>query len=235
LRDSKPINKGNSGRIIEKCIPIIKLPMLRYESVFDFYSEEPPSISIQVDDKSNKAEYEQILRIRRWNTNKPSFSWTVYSAEREELNDIVVRKVIWDMDVDMKYAKEKIRNQKQDLLMNWPSITTQNNYIPSCCSENIIQMINNLDSIIKHGILLNANINPSWEWKDLELKRLYNWGQVHSTWSTNMKNVDVENRINMLITTLDSIENKACDEIQAIYLNYSIPPVMYKGIVSGES
>lgn len=147
------------------------------------------------------------------------------------MNDIIVRKVTWDRDIDLSFTKEMDKKQVQNLA-DWPSIEIQHTFIPSFYAANIIKMIDNLDSVIQNGILLKQNVYPNWEWRDLELKRLYDWGQIHNTWSTNMKNEEVENKIAKLIDTLEVVVESEYQEIQAVYLNYSTLPDEYKRKVS---
>lgn len=59
----------------------------------------------------------------------------------------------------------------------------------------IIHLINNLDSEVKSGFTLYRNSNPTGEWRDLEIFRLYDWGQIHLTWCTDRKNESVEKSI----------------------------------------
>ena len=79
----KPINTGNAKNINEVCTPIIKLIMIRYEAIFDFYSEEPYSINVQINEGDNKYKLEQIIRVRKWGNNTRSYSLSIYSQQRE--------------------------------------------------------------------------------------------------------------------------------------------------------
>jgi len=233
MRNIIPKNTGNSNNVVEKNSPITMFPMIRYESIFDFYSEEPVSISVQSEKEGNTVNYEQIIRVRKWGINGQCLSWSIYSTNREDIEDIVIRKVIWDMKQDKEFVQRNIRDKKQELLKNWPSILNQTNYIPSEYSEDMIKRVGELDNIIKNGILLEENINPNWEWRDLEIKRLYDWGQVHNTWSTHMRNQDVEDSINTLVLTIDAYLNKMSNKAETIYLNYSIMPSEYKEKIEG--
>lgn len=199
--------------------------MQRYESVFDFYSEEPLSISVQKEKGDKIVNYEQILRIRKWNSRNVCSSWTVYSEDREKIKDIVIRNVEWDMGKDKKYVRENIKNIS--ISMGWPSIIIKNNFIPSNYSKDILKAISELDIKVKNGILLEENMCPSWTWRDLEVKRLYDWGQIHSTWSTNMKNKDVENKIVTLVSIFESSLKYIDVEVESISINYSILPEDY--------
>lgn len=226
VNKSNPINYGNAEIIKEVCEPVIKLTMIRYEEIFDFLSEEPPLLSIQKEKNSEKIEYEQILRIRKWD-NKQSCSWCLYSQNREEYESLVFRKVIWDMDMDRDHIR-KNRNQKNNLLEAWPSIITKNYYMDSVNTKKVAHYISDLDLVLDNGIILAENNNPKWEWRDIELRRLYDWGQLHCTWSPNRKSHEIERKMIDLTTYLDSLTDLLRNNIYCINLNYSLLPEIYK-------
>lgn len=228
---SNPKNYGNADIITEQSKPSIKLVMLRYEDMFDFYSEEPFSIDIKTDEKSDISVYEQILRIRMWNRNNQSYSWCIYANDRHEFNSIIIRKVTWDMENDKSNIKKYTKSEKEKLLSSWATIVTLNRYLDSSDSNEIIKMIKGLDLLIENGIMLYENANPTWEWRDLELLRLYDWGQIHNTWSTHRKNEDVENNINVFTSTLENFIELTKNNIYFMGLNYSIHPEKYKNIL----
>ena len=225
------MNKGNSNIITENHSRILNLPMIKFESIFDFYSEEPPAISVQIGVNEQKIIHEQILRMRQWNVEKPCFSWTIYSPEREELRGIVIRKVEWDIGKDKELIKANIREFPQEYVEKWPDITTVNYYIELSHYKDIRNALNNLDNIIRSGIVLEKNDNPNWEWRDLEVKRLYDWGQIHNTWSTHMKNQRVENVLKTLIDILNFYSDKIENKVQVIDLRYSVLPESYKSLI----
>ncbi|BFL12317.1 hypothetical protein LIZ64_08850 [[Clostridium] hylemonae] len=232
MMDIEPIHDGNCDKLIERQLQITTLPMIRYESVFDFYAEEPHSITVQKE--SIIESYEPIIRFRKWNVQNESFSWSIYSTNREKLDNIVIRKVVWNIKKDKEFAQRNIKERRQDVLLKWPSITTHNIFIPSRYSKEIIEKVDQLDNTIRHGILLSKNNDPNWEWRDFEIKRLYDWGQIHNTWSTNMKNQDVENNIVDLEMVLNTYITDKCNNAEIIYLNYSILPSKYKEMLEGE-
>ena len=233
LSKNKPINHGNIDIITEINKPVIKLPLLRYEAIFDFYSEEPQTIIMQKDKGKPKIVCEQILRIRRWNISSESYSWMVYSSERETLKNLIVRKVIWDRSRDVEYIKENICGQKEEILKSWPSLDIQNICIDFFCAEKVATKIRELDKKIENGILLSKNISPHFEWRDIELKRLYNWGAIHSTWSTHKENKEVEIKIRELILLLNDLLDKEHKKVYSLKLNYSMPPELCKELVVG--
>lgn len=228
MRNTIPENQGNTSKIVERESLITTFPMIKYESIFDFYSEEPISISVQREQEGEIVSYEQIIRVRKWGTNGQCLSWSIYSTERESMGDIVIRKVVWEMEQDKIFVKKNIREKKRELLTNWPSIICQTHYVCSAYSGDIARSVIELDNVIEEGILLEKNPIPNWEWRDLEVKRLYDWGQVHNTWSTHRKNQVVEDSVHSLLMAIENYLNKNDEEVEAIYLNYSIMPLEYK-------
>lgn len=229
IENSKPQNYGNANFIVEQKQSECKLTMLKYENTFDFYSEEPSSILIK---KENNKEWiaNAILRIRIWHRKNQSYSWSVYANDRHEFNKIVIRKVVWDMDKDIENARVCANKDKKKLLILWPFITTFNKFISACEAANVIEMIKNLDSTIEKGIILYENKNPTWEWRDIEVFRLYDWGQVHAIWNTNKKNEEIEKKVKKLISILNLLIEKTHDNIYSMSLNYSINPEKYKEV-----
>lgn len=151
-----------------------------------------------------------------------------------DIEPIVIRKVVWNIKKDKEFAQRNIKDRRQDVLLKWPSITTHNIFIPSRYSKEIIEKVDQLDNTIRHGILLSKNNDPNWEWRDFEIKRLYDWGQIHNTWSTNMKNQDVENNIVDLEMVLNAYITDKSNNAEIICLNYSILPSKYKEMLEGE-
>lgn len=217
-----PLNHSNAEILIEKLVLKTKLTMQRFENMFDFLSEEPVIMSVKEKENGTEEIYTCILRIRVWRNIKESCSWSIYSQDRQELKNIIVRKVIWDMDKDTAFAKKNVKTHREMVLTSYPSIATFNKYILLPQSNSIIQMIKNLDEEVENGFILKENENPTWEWRDLELLRLYDWGQIHFTWSTEKKNENVEKTLKQLTSMLDSIVEKYDKKIYSLSLNYSM-------------
>lgn len=224
MNNQFPINNSNATVIIEKVAIKTKLIMKRYENIFDFYSEEPVLIAIREKECEVEHEYTCILRIRIWNSAKESCSWSIYSRDREELNSLIIRKVTWDIDKDIDYMKKNVKENRAAVLSAFPSIVACNKYILPSQSNQVIQLIDSLDAEIGEGFILSNNKNPMREWRDLEVLRLYDWGQIHITWCTNKKNKKVEDKIKELILELDSVIEKCYENITSMTLIYgSIP------------
>lgn len=237
----KPINTGNAKNINEVCTPIIKLIMIRYEAIFDFYSEEPYSINVQINEGDNKYKLEQIIRVRKWGNNTRSYSLSIYSQQRElgdnlnleTENMFVVRQVVWEMNADIDKIKNYSPENKQKLLNSWPSIQANNLYVSSKDTTELIKWISEVDKLVKHGIVLETNNNPTWGWKDLEFKRLYNWGGIQATWSPIKSNVNIEAKIEELEKYFKSISSIENNDIYLLELDYSIKLEIFKNSVTG--
>ncbi|WP_066716811.1 hypothetical protein [Clostridium sp. Marseille-P299] len=244
MKDLKPINTGNARTINEICSPMLKLSMLRYEAIFDFYSEEPYLVNVQLNQDEDSYKLQQILRIRKWGMNTKSYSWCIYSQRREWnengnddqdiIDGLIVRQVIWDMKADIDKIKKCSPNAKQQMSDSWPSIYTKNIFIDSKETTELVKQISEFDEIIGNGILLKLNDNPTWKWKDLEVKRLFDWGQIHTTWSPSKENIEVQKKIDKLNEYFNLIIDRSTHEINSLDLDYSIIPEMFKNIITGK-
>lgn len=230
MMNKKPQSCGNASVITEQELSLSRFAMIRYEDIFDYYSEEPASITIKTEKEKEKEVYSPILRIRFWNQENQSYSWNVYSDDRERLKNLIIRKVVWNMDKDKEYMKEHIKKERKNIMTSWPSIVNRNKFIYFSDNRNIAQKMNDLDRAIENGFLLCENAKPSEEWRDLEILRLFDWGQIHFTWCTHKRNECVEKKIKSLIAELDtSIENYN-HKVFSMSLNYNMIPEKYKKI-----
>ena len=222
-----PINDSNAEITVETKVPESKLVMRKFENIFDFFSEEPASIVIEEKKGNLEDSYTCILRIRIWNAEKKSYSWSIYSQNRNKLSGLVVRKTMWNMKQDSDFAMSKIKENRDEVLSSCPSITIYNKYIPPLFSNDIAQLISSLDTEIGSGFILTKNQSPNWKWGDLEILRLYDWGQIHFTWSPNRKNEQVEKMLKSLILKLEADMDEYSNKIFKMKFNYSILPELY--------
>lgn len=213
--------KGNAVNVEQTNILETKLVIERMESKFDFYSEEPVSITVKQNENSIAEKYFCIFRVRIWNSKNKCFSWSIYSVERECLNSLVVRRVIWDLERDTKTVQENIQENRERLLTLWPTLDICNKYLSSKQACLIIRSMSNLDEKIGKGFILNENNNPDWKWRDLELVRMYDWGKIHYTWCTDRKNEHVEKEIEKMIIVLNESLDEIQDKIFSMVINYS--------------
>lgn len=217
--NEQPMDLGNANVIIYKTVREKLLHMERTKKLFDFPSKEPEAITIKRNETSKKELFVRIIRVRAWHEKHKIFSWNIYSKERETYSDLIIRRVIWDLNKDAKLLKKYQSNQTV-LSEQWPSAEICNTYISMYESPNIIHKINNLDSEVEKGFVLNKNNNRSKEWHSLELLRLYDWGQIHFTWCLDNENEAVENKIKELVLELDLAIKKVDKNIFEMTLNY---------------
>ena len=200
-------DSGKEAMITHKRAPQNGFVMLRLEDIFDSFAEEPVTITAKEENGIEEI-FEHILRIRIWNQAGRCISWSIYSKDREELHNLIIRRVIWNVEKDTEIVKSMIRENREAALNLQPSLEIYKKYIPCVQANHIIRCIKNLDSETEHGFLLHKNDNPTWEWRDIEMLRLYDWGQVHLTWCTEQKNESVEEKMKELISALDSFIEK---------------------------
>lgn len=226
MDDSKFKNYSNSKIINEREKNITKIFMWKYEDVFDYLSGEPVAIKVQ-DEEQNEAEtYERIFRLRMWNREKSSVSWSMYSDDREEIKRIIIRKVLWDMESDMK-KMPRLRNESEEVLNELPSITTYNFFMPLKADSLIIELLSGLDALLEQGIALSNGNSSGRQWRDMELLRLYNWGQIHLTWCPYKTNTPVEAKLFEMMEEMERLINMEKEDIYSMDFIYELTPEKY--------
>lgn len=228
VKDNFPNGAGNAEHIKYRRIKGHIFPILRLEYLFDFFAEEPASILVRENKNSEMECFRRILLIRVWRQKHHNFSWSIYSKERENFDSLIIRKVIWDLDKDTKLYQQIAREKQMEIPEYWPSIEIRNVYITRKHARKIIRLINKLDSEIKSGFILRKRSKPAWEWRDLELLRLYKKDQVHFTWRPGKENKCVQNKIKKLVFGLDAAVQKTDVNVFEMVLNYSKDPEEYK-------
>ena len=228
LKYECPIDIGNAAVVTNNIAIENIFVMEKLEEFFDFFSEEPVAIKVKEKINSENEEYICILRIRIWNQMGKSSSWSIYSRDREVSDKLIIRRVVWDIDADETWVRSNIKENRELILKKWPSIEIRNVYLQASQNYTIIHLINNLDLEIENGFVLHHNENPAWEWRDLEMLRLYNWGQIHFTWCASKKNEVVEKKIRELISGLDFSIRKDNEQIYQMNFYYSVDPEEYK-------
>lgn len=221
--------------------PVIQLSMIRYEVLFDFLSEEPNVINVKKKENDNVVCLEQIFRTRRWGNNTSSSSLSIYSSEREWESyeqkcenfegEIVIREVNWDMKSDVAKIKSCSKMEKSKMLQAWPKVNTKNYWIRiSECNE-IIKSLIDFDNAIKNNVLTNRE-DTFVDWKNIEIKRLFNWGCIHSIWSPQKENLEIEAKIAKIKKCAKDIIEKIDYSIYSMDLDFSIEPTSYKNIIT---
>ena len=231
-RQAEPLEKGNAKNIEIVCLPMMKLAMLYYEEIYNFYSEEPIYINVKFNEYDEKyTVYEQIFRFRYWNQNDKACSWIIYSEEREFnakqycQNGLIIRNVCWDKQYDIK--KVQICKGDKSLIMNsLPQIAATNYIIRDNRVNEIVKTIQMIDKAIENGVKLEINVNKDYEnkWREIEVLRLFEWGQIHNTWSPFKTNRDVEKLLQGFEEQLMLISSDIKDSIDIMKLDFSCPP-----------
>lgn len=228
------VNVGNTEMLEENGLYPSKIGMIKYENIFDFFSTEPVSISIQKKKEKKQIKYSEIFRIRKWEMDK-CVSWNIYSKDREKLDGIVLRKVVWnkksDKDDFKRAASERNENEK---LNCFPSIESENVYVSNKQSAYIYKIMNEIDKILENGIKFNKDI-VDLSHSDTEILRLYDWGQIHLTWGEWRTPKLLEKRIHSFFEIFDEIQKNNTKKIFLMKFNYSIPLELYEKIyIRGE-
>lgn len=231
LKNNFPIGSGNVDVITTKTVRENIFQIKRLEDIFDFYSDEPSSITVKKEENNEKELFRCILRIRVWRSKHNNFAWSIYTKDKETFSSLIIRRVVWDLDKDTELFMRHFRENQAELSERWPSVEICNTYISTHQSEKVIHLINNLDAEIKEGFILKENNNPSWKYRDLELLRLYDKRQIHFTWSPTKENKGVQNKIKQLVLGLDLAIEEANENIFEMVLNYSEDPEKYKEAV----
>ncbi len=237
----KPEEKGNAENIKEVCCPTLPLILVRYESISEYYSQEPLLINIRPTELDDFITFEQVLRLRIWVPNEKINSWCIYSKEREWevtrklAKGIIIRHVVWDRKNDMAKAKENIEN-RQSLLNNWPTIKINNFYITPEISLELANDLKELDKFLVKGIKLRRRKSgeDKPEWGDFEILRLFDWGQVHATWGPTISNSNIEDYVKNLDKKLELYLSASHVTIYQMDLDYSYPTEIHKAIIQGD-
>ena len=99
------------------------------------------------------------------------------------------------MDGDTELYKEIIKEKKNKILESWPTVEIYNVYLAQDNAKKINRLITKLDSEIENGFVLSKKSKPIWEWRDLEIIRLYKKKLIHFTWSPEKENKRVQNKL----------------------------------------
>lgn len=178
-----------------------------------------------------------------WNDMERNCSWSLYSGDRENLDNIILRRVLWNSKKDGETVKEHLiwdsqngrevmrksieERRKMDMPTE-PSITIHNQYIAYPHSDPVLQLVKELDAEIGNGFVLYENECERGEWNNLEVMRLYNWGQVHMTWCPEKTNGRVEQSIKKFVSGVNALIEKECEDIFSMCLNYDVTPGRYR-------
>lgn len=229
MKQDRIINNSNAELLTEQALRPSKLVMLKLENTFDFYAEEPVSITIQKEKNSKKTVFEEIIRIREWGEKK-CCSWSIYSESREKISNVILRKVIWDKQKDKNIMSACNPQEYKEMLNWWPSINVTNIYIRDTEIHDIREIIENIDKLIQNGIVFDKGELSNKERKDMEYLRLYDWGQLHFTWASYKNIKGLSKKIRKLCKEFEKLSTVSLDTVASMSLNYSISIDTYNKI-----
>lgn len=243
-----PTETGNADIIHKKALPESRITMFRLEELFEFMSQAVDSIAVKERKDSKIKVCLCILRVTFWGQGiwkdmERNCSWSLYSGDREKLDDIILRRVLWDAQKDGEIVTEHlmwdtqsggevmrkgIEGRHKTDMPTEPSITIRNQYIAYPHADSVIQLVKELDAEIGNGFILHENECERGEWNDLRVMRLYNWGQVHMTWCPEKTNGRVEQSIKKFVSGVNILIEKECEDIFSMCLNYDVTPERYR-------
>ena len=219
---------GNATTILQKSLFPSKLIMVRFESIFNFFATEPTVMIVQEKENGDKINYSEIFRIREWGIDE-CVSWSIFSSDREKVDKIVLRKVFWNKKKDKNILKNCNKGNYESLLECWPSIKIRNIYISNMETEKLVQILENLDYKIQKGIRFKRNAKKKY--KDVELLRLFDWGQIHITWGGNKTIKGIQKQVVIIIKEIERlIKHEGKKKAFLIDLRYNLPIDLYKKI-----
>lgn len=241
MENIKPIEEGNAQSISESCLPITPLVLLRYEAIADFYSEEPRNISVKLHESDKSNLFEQIFRLRVWVPNQAIDSWIIYCNSRDwldpevEVKGLIIRHVIWERSEDIVRVRTTHKNNKGKLLDRWPQIKARNIYLNPQLSVQLIKILSEGDKILSKGITLaKRSLKKNRpDWRNLEIRRVFNWGNVQALWDPSMENKELETYCLVLSDHLKAISNQNLESVYELELDFGYPPEDYKSLLSG--
>lgn len=235
----------NASMLNDICSPVIQLGMIRYEVLFDFLSEEPNIINITRKKDDEVDCMEQIFRTRRWGNNTISSSLSIFSTEREwgdyeqRYKDfekgIVIREVIWDMKADVEKIKNCSKMDRKEMLQAWPKVYSNNYWINMNDCKEIIHCLINLDKSVYNNVALVERNDTVLNWKNFEIRRLFDWGCIHNIWSPQKVNIEIEEKVLNIEKSVKNIIEKVDYSIYLMDLDFSIEPDSYKKNIIGRT
>lgn len=207
---------------VDSNVEIVALPtiaMFRFETIFDTLSEEPNTMSLTEKTSGSSVLLESIFRLRIWRRKGFTISLSLYADDKEAPGHMVLRSVSWDMDRDIRDIVSA--ESRAQILNSWPELEIKNRILQRKDRERVFSAMQKLDSLISGGITFAETDNPQFNWRDKELMRRYDWGQLHAVWNPTRRNASLENMIGLLSELLSDIEIGAGSaEEYELKLNY---------------
>jgi len=228
------IERSNANIIEEVFYPVSNIPMYRFESLVDFVVKEPALIHLYNNRDNDRITCEQIFRLLVDIPNEHLIAYTVYADERESITkgcSIILRQLYWDKQNDIKQLKQ-FPEKRAKYLQSWPTLSSKYNVFDR--SDLLKKILNDFDSTINHGISLDKRASEELPiWRDIELMRRYDWGELCSSWGTSMQNIEVETLILNLLDIFKLEIDRDNPKIGKIELDYRFPLDLYQKILYG--
>ena len=101
-------------------------------------------------------------------------------------------------------------------------------------SKKIISLINTFDKHIENGIVLTDTKTNDRDWKDIQIRRVYDWGSRRVIWGPAKENTEIQTLMEEFSISMQQIVDNIDYTVDTINLDYSIMPNVYKdSIVNG--
>ncbi|HHY30005.1 MAG TPA: hypothetical protein GX520_04830 [Syntrophaceticus sp.] len=225
MNSKRFIENGNASIIKEVCYPY-KIPMYVYQAIVNFCSEQLAYIHVKRTEYEDKVYCEPIYRFMVDISNGDLRYYTIFSNQREQFTEkacFIVRKLLWQKSKDIDRLKQ-FPEHRQEALLSWPTIKAKNVVMFYSDALNIIRLLQQTDELTKYGIVLNerGSHNKPY-WRDIELMRRFDWGEIHCCWGASMQNTKVEQHIYSSMEILDKELIKIFKKVYKIELDYIFP------------
>ncbi|WP_217595812.1 hypothetical protein [Cohnella sp. GbtcB17] len=230
---AQPNETSNAKKLSVVCSSVHPVIFFRHEALVEYLSEEPQFINVKKDLQDDILSMEQVLRIRKW-SKEGITSWQIFSGIRDftqsnGLIPIIIRKLIWQKDHSI--LENITSDMRKRLLQDWPEVVISNIYVQINSGSSLLKSLQLMDLTTTSGINLSDRKQNLSEWTHIELMRLYEWGKLNLTWSSQKQHQELEELIKLLTTELSSIQET--QEVFEMVHDFSITPEDYRKIVTG--
>lgn len=239
MMNNRPITRTNAKNIEETSLAVIGFPYLRYDSIADFYTEQPQDVRVKIEEDREYLNFKQVFRVRIWQKNDKTRAYSIYSntsdVKDEENAGIILRYSEWDKGADQLVIKNTGKDGMKVLAHNWPKLYSTLFYYSTKNKDWISNLIVDFDQVI-------TTANPptkrekivDYKLTEYEIMRLFNWGQIHYVWAFNMSHEILEEKIRNFFSILDNTDDNSGEEVYKMQQDYTVPLEVFKDIVCGD-
>lgn len=222
---------GNAKTMIAHPAMAGKIVMFRFEDIFEFYSDEPRSVTVQWEETAGCEHVcPLIMRVIVRGLGGPFCAWCVYADDRHKPKNIVVRKVVWDAESDRAELWNADPDDMDRFLTLWPTMEVADVCLSNNGVERVTHALERFDCAIKSGVPLWDGAGSSWARGDREVLRRYDGGEIQVIWSPIRKNEAIEAAVCAMASELSIIVEEERTKIYHMALNYTMLPEDYKKI-----